>query len=129
MKNDLRNRADVSKLVTSFYDKVRLNEEIGPFFNEMISEWDEHLEKLIDFWESNLFFVGKYKGNPMRAHLAVDSNFDHQIQQKHFGVWLNLWFETIDELFEGELANRAKNNARNMASHLFMKMYVNRKKS
>ncbi|MFD0931244.1 group III truncated hemoglobin [Psychroflexus salinarum] len=126
MKTDLTTRADVSKLVHRFYTKVRKNEEIGPFFNEMIKDWDEHLEKLIDFWETNLFFKRKYKGNPKQAHINVDQNFNESIEQKHFGIWLNLWFETIDDYFEGDLANRAKNNARNMASHIFMQMYMNR---
>lgn len=126
IKKEIENRTDVSKLVHSFYTKVRAHPEIGHFFNEMITDWDAHFEKLTDFWESNLFFKNKYKGNPKRAHLDVDEHFNHSIEQKYFGIWLNLWFETIDEYFEGVLANRAKNNARKMASHLFMTMYKNR---
>ena len=128
MVKEISTREDVSLLVTRFYTKVRKNEEIGYFFNEMIKDWDEHLKKLTDFWETNLFFKSKYKGNPKRAHLDVDEHFNNSIEQKHFGVWLNLWFETIDDYFEGDLANRAKNNARNMASHLFMSMHMSRKK-
>lgn len=127
MVKDISTREDISLLVTRFYSKVRANEEIGYFFNEMIKDWDEHLEKLIDFWETNLFFKRKYKGNPKQAHINVDQNFNESIEQKHFGIWLNLWFETIDDYFEGDLANRAKNNARNMASHLFITMYMDRK--
>lgn len=126
MKTDLTTREDVSKLVHRFYRKVRKNEEIGHFFNEIIKDWDEHLEKLTDFWETNLFFKRNYKGNPKVAHQRVDQHFNGSIEQKHFGVWLNLWFETLDENFEGELATRAKNNARNMASHLFMQIYISR---
>lgn len=127
MKTDLKTRDDVSKLVHQFYSKVRKNEKIGHFFNTMIKDWDEHLEKLTDFWETNLFFKRKYKGNPKVAHQRVDQHFNGSIEQKHFGIWLNLWFETLDENFEGELADRAKNNARNMASHIFMQMYIHRK--
>ncbi|MBZ9778939.1 group III truncated hemoglobin [Psychroflexus sp. CAK8W] len=126
MVKDISTREDISLLVTRFYSKVRANEEIGYFFNEMIKDWGEHLEKLTDFWESNLFFKSKYKGNPKLAHERVDTHFDGSIEQKHFGIWLNLWFETIDDNFEGEKADRAKNNARNMASHLFITMYMDR---
>ncbi len=42
---------------------------------------------------------------------------------EHFGEWINLWLETIDEHFAGELANRAKNNARKMASHLYLNIF------
>lgn len=123
MKNDIKTREDVFLLVSEFYKKVRANPEIGPFFNEIIQAWDEHLEKLTSFWESNLFFKATYKGNPQTAHIRVDKENNQQVNAEHFGVWLNLWFATIDELFEGELANRAKNNARKMSSHLYLKIF------
>ncbi|MDT8346899.1 MAG: group III truncated hemoglobin [Flavobacteriaceae bacterium] len=121
--NDITNRADVQLLVTTFYTQIRKHETLGVFFNEMITDWDEHLEKLTDFWESNLFFKAKFKGNPAQAHIQVDQHFQHSIKMEHFGMWLNLWVATIDSLFEGELANRAKANARKMATHLYITLY------
>lgn len=129
VKKDIENREDVFALVSSFYGKVRKNQEIGAFFNETIDDWPAHIEKLTDFWETNLFFVSKFRGNPMQAHNQVDENFNNSIEQKHFGVWLNLWFQTIDELFEGDRASIAKNRARNIASNLFMAIYQNRQRS
>ncbi|APS37804.1 MULTISPECIES: group III truncated hemoglobin [Salegentibacter] len=123
MKNDIKTREDVFLLVSGFYKKVRQNPEIGHFFNEVIKDWDAHFEKLTDFWESNLFFKATYKGNPQKVHVKVDQENNQEISNYHFGIWLNLWFETIDELYEGELANRAKNNARKMSSHLYLKMF------
>lgn len=123
---DLENRDDINKLVKNFYSKVRKNEEIGYFFNNSIQDWDMHLEKLTDFWESNLFFTGSFKGNPAMAHVKVDQEHDHSITEYHFGIWMNLWFQTIDELFEGELAQRLKNNARKMSTHLFLRIYQGR---
>ncbi|WP_324720765.1 group III truncated hemoglobin [Salinimicrobium sp. HB62] len=127
MKNDIQNREDVFLLVSSFYIKVRANKKIGHFFNDRIEDWPSHLEKLTDFWETNLFMVSKFRGNPMRAHKEVDRHFQNSIEQAHFGEWLNLWFQTIDELFEGERANIAKNRARNMAHNLFLNIYTSRK--
>lgn len=126
MKEDLKERADINKLVVNFYNKVRQNEEIGYFFNNTIKDWDEHLEKLTDFWESNLFFTGSFRGNPAMAHVKVDRTHHNSITEYHFGIWLNLWFETIDELFEGEMAQRLKNNARKMSTHLFLRIYQGR---
>ncbi|HEY9185326.1 MAG TPA: group III truncated hemoglobin [Salegentibacter sp.] len=123
MRDDIQNREDVFTLISQFYSKVRKNPEIGYFFNETITDWEEHLEKLTDFWESNLFFKGLYRGNPQKTHVKVDRENNNRISPEHFGVWLNLWFETIDELFEGELANRAKNNARKMSTHLYLKIF------
>lgn len=126
MKQDIQNRNDVFVLVSTFYARVVKNQEIGYFFNEVIEDWIEHIEKLTDFWETNLFMASKFRGNPMRAHKEVDQKVNHSIEQKHFDVWLNLWFETIDDLFEGERASIAKNRARNMAGNLFMNMYQSR---
>jgi hemoglobin len=126
MKNDIQNREDVFLLVSTFYTKVRANQKIGHFFNEIIEDWPAHLEKLTDFWETNLFMVSKFRGNPMRAHKQVDREFNNSIEQEHFGEWLNMWYQTIDELFEGDRANIAKNRARNMAHNLFMNIYMSR---
>ncbi|WP_300437090.1 group III truncated hemoglobin [Christiangramia sp.] len=126
MKKDIKNRADVFLLVDSFYKKVRQNGEIGHFFNNTITNWESHLEKLTDFWEGNLFFTGSFMGNPAQAHVKVDAEHKNSITEYHFGIWLNLWFQTIDELFEGEYAQRAKNNARKMSTHLFLRIYQNR---
>ena len=64
------------------------------------------------------------KGNPMRAHLEVDQEFDNSIEQVHFGHWLELWFETLDDLFTGEIQLlQCKRRARNMAHILFMRIF------
>ena len=126
MKEDLKDRADIKKLVVSFYTKVRKNEEIGYFFNNSIQDWEEHFEKLTDFWESNLFLTGTFRGNPAMAHVKVDMAHENSITEYHFGIWLNLWFQTINELFEGELAERLKHNARKMSTHLFLRIYQGR---
>ena len=128
MKKQIENRADVAFLVNHFYDKIRADREIGFYFNEMITDWDAHLEKLTDFWETNLFGVRKYKGNPHAVHNEVDAHFDEKITVNEFGIWLNHWFQTIDEHFEGENADTLKRRARKMSTFLFMSMFQHRKK-
>ena len=55
MKRDIVDRRDVAIIVHAFYTKVRADELLGPIFNKIITDWDEHLERLIDFWEMSLF--------------------------------------------------------------------------
>ena len=126
---EIENREDVKLLVHSFYAKISANQEIGPFFNTTIRDWDDHLEKLIDFWESNLFAVRKYFGNPIEAHVKVDQQFHNQINPSIFGLWLNLWFETLDELFIGENVETLKRRARKMGTMLMVNIYESRKQS
>ncbi|GIQ59428.1 hypothetical protein Flavo103_25640 [Flavobacterium collinsii] len=128
MKKQIENRADVNFLVHQFYAKIRADEEIGSYFNTMIKDWDAHLEKLTDFWETNLFAVKKYKGNPHAVHNEVDSHFEGRITSNEFGIWLNHWFQTLEEHFEGENAETLKRRARKMGTFLFMSMFEHRKK-
>ncbi len=123
MKEDIKNRDDVFQLVTTFYEKVKLDELLGPFFNDRIENWDEHLERLTTFWESSLFLKTKYLEDPLEAHIKVDNENNNAITELHFGVWLNLWFQTIDELFEGDYAQNAKRRARKMGTFLYLKIY------
>jgi len=122
-KKDLKNRDDVYLLVSKFYEKVRKDETLAPFFNETIKDWDAHLQHLTTFWESSLFLKTKYTGNPLEAHVKVDTENDNSITELHFGLWLNLWFETIDELFEGDYAENAKRRARKMGTFLYLKIF------
>ncbi|WET04629.1 group III truncated hemoglobin [Flavobacterium sp. YJ01] len=128
MRKPIENRADVAFLVHQFYDKIRADNEIGFYFNEIITDWDAHLEKLTDFWETNLFGVRKYKGNPHAVHNEVDAHFDEKITANEFGIWLNHWFQTIEEYFEGENAETLKRRARKMSTFLFMSMFQHRQK-
>src|SRR5690625_4445072 len=125
-RKEIKGREEVSLLVRTFYGRVRKDETLGPIFNRIIDDWEEHFELLTDFWESNLFHIRKYYGNPMLAHVSVDKKNNHTIESKHFGIWLNLWYQTIDDLFEGQTAERAKFRARKMSTNLFLAMYHHR---
>ncbi|MDO6473637.1 group III truncated hemoglobin [Maribacter sp. 1_MG-2023] len=124
----ITNREDVRVLVHTFYDKIRKNEMLGPIFNGHITDeqWPTHLSKLTDFWESNLFGVRTFRGSPSKAHVKVDKNLNHTISQEHFAQWLQLWFETIDELYEGELATSAKDMARRMSTGQYIHIWQSR---
>lgn len=126
-KKDIKTREDVFLLVSSFYKKVRQDKVLSPFFNDAIKDWDAHLDRLTTFWESSLFMgrklETKYLGNPLEVHAKVDRDNNHSITELHFGLWLNLWFQTIDELYEGDNAENAKRRARKMGTFLYLKIF------
>lgn len=125
--SDISSREDVFLLVSTFYSKVRKDALLGPIFNRLITDWGGHFERLTDFWETNLFFKKTYHGDPLIKHVEVDEAIDGQISELHFGTWMNLWYETLDELFEGEVTQIAKNRARNMGTYLHLKIFEARK--
>ena len=62
MKKQINSREEVSFLVRTFYAKVRQHEELGPIFNTIVHDWEEHLERLTDFWEMVLLQTGPGAG-------------------------------------------------------------------
>lgn len=127
-KKKIETREDVNFLVTKFYEKVRKDKEIGHFFNDIIEDWPEHIDKLTNFWETNLFFVQKYKGNPLVVHAEVDEKMNQTITNYHFGIWLRHWIDTIDNNFIGDNAKKAKQRARNISVRMFITIFEHRKR-
>lgn len=122
----LESREDVEFLVNKFYDKVGEDKSIGFFFNDVMKvNWDLHLPKMYSFWETLLFGKASYKGNPMQKHFPIN---DIQAMEKHhFETWLKLWKGTVDENFEGEMADSAKTKASNIANLMAHKMEIARR--
>ena len=48
----------IRTLVLTFYAKVRKDPTLGPIFDQAIGDWDDHLEKLTDFWSSVMATIG-----------------------------------------------------------------------
>ncbi len=86
--------AEISDLVDRFYAKVRVDPEVGPVFNSAVQNWDAHLSLLKDFWSTVLLTTGRYKGNPLLAHLRLP------IEERYFARWLTLFTETANEVME-----------------------------
>ena len=128
-RKELNDRASINLLVNTFYAKVRKDETLGPIFNTIVKNWPEHLELLTDFWETNLLFTRKYKGNPLKAHSDVDQKVNNIITMVHFGRWLQLWLETIHDNFTGKNAENAKKRARKMSTLMFLKIFESRKEN
>jgi len=110
--------AKIQELVRRFYAKVRLDPAIGPIFNAKIEDWDAHLEKLAGFWSSVMLTTGRYKGNPMLAHLRLKT-----VQPAHFDRWLRLFAETAAEVFPADSANAFVQRAEMIARSLQLGMF------
>ena len=121
MKRDIQDRADIQKMVTHFYEKLLQEEEFKHLFLEVAKiEVLEHLDIIIDFWESVLFKAGKYKRNTLEVHL--DLNQMYRLQESHFNQWLAIFNKNMDELFEGTIAKTAKDRALSIATIIKMKI-------
>ncbi len=120
MKPDIKNRDDIIKLVDAFYDKIKMDNEIGYFFNEVSHvNWDKHLPIMYDFWENILFSTGNFSGNPMEKHKLLHQK--SAMTQSHFLHWIKVFHETIDDLYQGAKAEETKQRAVNIATAMMYK--------
>ncbi|WP_443943986.1 group III truncated hemoglobin [Pedobacter sp. AW1-32] len=121
MKTDIESRTDIITLVDAFYKKVEKNAWIGPIFTDVAAiNWAHHLPKMYDFWESILFGKATYKGNPMLVHFSLSAKTPMQKQQ--FDIWKSIFFETVDELYEGKNADLIKQKAQSIADLMAFKL-------
>lgn len=101
---------DVQLLVDTFYSKVREDELLGPIFEDRLAgKWEEHLAKMYRFWQTLLLGEHTYYGSPLMPHL------DMPVEKKHFQRWVEIFHQTVDDLFTGEVAEEAKWRGNRMA--------------
>lgn len=97
-------------MVNSFYERVNADDLLSPIFNDFAGiNWDSHLPRMYDFWDSILFGTAKYQGRPFPKHIPLP------IDARHFERWVGLFEQNIDLQFSGPNAEEAKNRARSIA--------------
>lgn len=107
------------QLVDAFYARVRADAALGPIFNDAIHDWPEHLGKLSAFWSSVMLTSGRYKGQPVPAHLKHKS----RITPALFARWLALWGQTTNELMAPAAAAALQARAARIAESLQLAMF------
>lgn len=119
-KRDIENREDIILMVNSFYDELQKDEELDHMFNVVANlDWDAHLPKMYDFWESIIFKNAVYSGNPMRVHKQLHG-LKH-FTPNMFDSWLAIFNQNMDALFEGKNAREAKVRALSIATMIQIK--------
>lgn len=108
----------IAQVVRRFYDRVRVDDEIGPVF-AVVEDWDEHLVRLSEFWSSVALMTGQYKGNPLAMHLVHMNRFKPEM----FERWLTLWEATTGELLSAQDASVLQAKAARIASRFRFAMF------
>ncbi len=112
--------SQIVALVDAFYAKICRDAVLAPVFERAIAPeaWPVHLAKMYDFWSSVMLTTGRYKGNPMLAHLRLKS-----IKESMFPRWLALFHETAEELFSPDLADRFREKSERIAESLKLGLF------
>lgn len=119
----LSNKEDLELLIHSFYHKAVVDPVIGHIFTDIARlDLEQHLPTIVSFWESSLFQIRGYQGNPMLKHLALNQKI--ALEKHHFERWLELWTSTVDENYTGVMAEEAKYKARMIAQLMMHKISI-----
>ncbi len=106
---DIENRADIIRLVDAFYEMLLKDPAMIPVFEPSMKNWNDHVERVYNFWDNWLFQTGSYTGGLMWVH--IDRNRTYPLNTNLFELWLAYWNLSADKLFEGKNANFVKNKA------------------
>lgn len=110
MSKDIAAESDVKLFIDAFYEKVKADATIGYIFNDIAEiEWEAHMPKIYLFWESILLGKPGFQGDVMGVHIRL--NKKEKLTAQHFDRWINLFTETVSEMYTGNVANEAISRA------------------
>lgn len=109
----------LQRLIPLFYQRVRADAQLGPLFNETVQDWPEHIDRLVAFWSSVMLASGRYKGDPMFAHLRHKARITPEL----FARWLTLWAQTTDEVMVPAAAAALQAKAERIAESLQLGLF------
>jgi len=104
----------IAAVVHRFYGRVRQDPILAPVFEGAIADWDHHLDLLGAFWSSVMLTSGRYKGNPLAAHVKHAPHLTPDASAR----WLALWEATTAEILPPDEAAEMQSRARRIAASL-----------
>ena len=120
-KVDLKKPKDIHRVVNAFFEKVKKDALLAPYFADKTAEdWEVFLPMMYSFWENVLLYSGGYFGNPMARHKEMHEL--HAFTEAHFEQWLQLFTESVDRLYAGPNAEMMNERARNIATVMQVKI-------
>lgn len=111
---DIETREDCERLVRAFYGRALVDPIIGWIFTDIARlDLEAHVPRIASFWETVLLGARSYGGGAFAPHAVLHARV--RLRAGYFERWLWLWSATVDEMFEGERAELAKQHARRVA--------------
>ena len=104
----------LGELVHRFYARVRSDQVLGPIFAERITNWEAHLDRMVEFWSSVALMTGRYHGAPVPKHASLPVGW------AHFERWLDLFRQTAHETCSCDGAAHVIERAERIAQSLYL---------
>ena len=124
LQNEI-NKENINTLVINFYTKVLKDENISPFFIKKLGKnmqskvWQKHIVLISDFWFTISTGKGTYNASPFAPHMQIEG-----LKKESFQKWIELFFETLDEIFIEDIANAFKERSSIIASNFMRNLSI-----
>ena len=116
-KPDLDSRQHVEAFVDCFYQRILADPQLAPIFLDVAAiDLEVHLPHIKDYWCKLLLGETNYQRHTMNIHRQLHAR--RELTAADFQRWLDLFGVTIDSLYEGQGAERAKRVAASIASNM-----------
>jgi len=118
---DIQNQDDLYFLVNEFYKKLLADDKISYIFTDVVKiKLEEHFPILVTFWSQAILGTGGYTNNLTQIHL--DLNAKEYLSPELFTIWLNHFYNAVDDNFIGEKAEQIKTQALSIANIMQIKI-------
>ena len=113
---DIRTEADINTLINTFYEKVGLDELLGPLFQaDARVHWPQPLVTMRAFWKRVLLNNGGQDGWPLPGSVVLPATGEH------WQRWRQLFLAAVEDNFTGPIAETAKGVAQEVAQRFAYK--------
>ncbi len=114
---DIRTVEDIERFVTSFYDALLQDSQLAPIFLDVaVIDLNVHKPLIISYWEKLLLGGRDYQRHTMNIHRAV--HLKEALPAADFEQWLRHFEQSMDTLFCGQTASKAKQVAARIAANM-----------
>ncbi len=101
--HDIQQESDVELLIRTFYNTLLNDSLMAPHFQGI--DFEHHFPRMFHFWNFILLHKEGFTGNVFDKHKGLN------VGQEEFDRWLQHFNQTVDTLFQGDVADKAKNQA------------------
>lgn len=116
-KPDLDNPENIKTFVEDFYEKVLADDILAHIFIDVAKiNIEEHFLKIRSYWEKMLLKDPAYKRHMMNIHREVYAKFPFSTTE--FERWVKLFVATVEEGYQGPMADRAIKLANTIAFNM-----------
>ena len=114
---DIQSQYDIDQFVDGFYNKLLNDEELSPIFIDVAKvDLTVHLPIIKSYWAKLLLGDKTYQRHTMNIHRVVHSK--QKLTKGNFNRWLVFFEATIDSMYVGSCADRAKRLAATIAFNM-----------